>query len=516
MAIGELADGLDIDLDAVRKKYDGLDGTELAISESQERMAVVVADADVDTFLAHAARENLEAYVVARVTESPRMVMRWNGATIVDLSREFLSSNGADKHTSVSVPQLGSYAGAASGDSFIRKCESILHDPNLASQRGLVERFDSTIGAGSVLVPFGGREQMTPTQVMAALLPVGPGHETEDCSVMSWGFEPYLTSANPFVGAATAVVDSVAKLVAAGCAPEDAYLTFQEYFEELRDEPARWGKPFSALLGALSAQLALGVAAIGGKDSMSGSFLDMDVPPTLISFAIAHAKAPQVLSPEFKALGHQVRLFESPAGDYEGTRKVWDEFHALCQAGKVHAAWAVGAGGVMEGIMKMSFGNQLGFTQEQGLEDFDWFAPRYGSILAEVEGDCGGLLLGKTTYAPMLEVADAYLSLADLQDIWETTLEEVYPTQADTGLEGLGHGGHLLLPAVPPGGHREVRPSPGGHPRVPRHQLRVRHRQRLPPGGHRAGDRGGAQPEPPGAPAVRRRPGGTPSAAARW
>ncbi len=433
VAIGELADGLDIDLDAVRKKYDGLDGTELAISESQERMAVVVADADVDTFLAHAARENLEAYVVARVTESPRMVMRWNGATIVDLSREFLSSNGADKHTSVSVPQLGSYAGAASGDSFIRKCESILHDPNLASQRGLVERFDSTIGAGSVLVPFGGREQMTPTQVMAALLPVGPGHETEDCSVMSWGFNPYLTSANPFVGAATAVVDSVAKLVAAGCAPEDAYLTFQEYFEKLRDEPARWGKPFSALLGALSAQLALGVAAIGGKDSMSGSFLDMDVPPTLISFAIAHAKAPQVLSPEFKALGHQVRLFESPAGDYEGTRKVWDEFHALCQAGKVHAAWAVGAGGVMEGIMKMAFGNQLGFTQEQGLEDFDWFAPRYGSILAEVEGDCGGLLLGKTTYAPMLEVADAYLSLADLQDIWETTLEEVYPTQADTG-----------------------------------------------------------------------------------
>ena len=433
VAIGELADGLDIDLDAVRKKYDGLDGTELAISESQERMAVVVAGADVDAFLAHAARENLEAYVVARVTESPRMVMRWNGATIVDLSREFLSSNGADKHTSVSVPQLGSYAGAASGDSFIRKCESILHDPNLASQRGLVERFDSTIGAGSVLVPFGGREQMTPTQVMAALLPVGPGHETEDCSVMSWGFNPYLTSANPFVGAATAVVDSVAKLVAAGCAPEDAYLTFQEYFEKLRDEPARWGKPFSALLGALSAQLALGVAAIGGKDSMSGSFLDMDVPPTLISFAIAHAKAPQVLSPEFKALGHQVRLFESPAGDYEGTRKVWDEFHALCQAGKVHAAWAVGAGGVMEGIMKMAFGNQLGFTQEQGLEDFDWFAPRYGSILAEVEGDCGGLLLGKTTYAPMLEVADAYLSLADLQDIWETTLEEVYPTQADTG-----------------------------------------------------------------------------------
>ena len=262
------------------------------------------------------------------------------------------------------------------GDSFIRKCESILHNPNLASQRGLVERFDSTIGAGSVLVPFGGREQMTPTQVMAALLPVGPGHETEDCSVMSWGFDPYLTSANPFVGAATAVVDSVAKLVAAGCAPEDAYLTFQEYFEKLRDEPERWGKPFSALLGALSAQLALGVAAIGGKDSMSGSFLDMDVPPTLISFAIAHAKAPQVLSPEFKALGHPVRLFEAPAGDYEGTRRVWDEFHALCQAGKVHAAWAVGAGGVMEGIMKMAFGNQLGFTQEQGLEDFDWFAPR--------------------------------------------------------------------------------------------------------------------------------------------
>ena len=435
VAIGELADGLSIDLDAVRKKYDGLDGTELAISESQERMAVVVDAGDVDKFIAHAEAENLEAYVVAEVTESPRMVMRWNGDVIADLSREFLNSNGADKHTTVSVPKLGGPVSAAKGETFIEKCESILHDPNLASQRGLVERFDSTIGSGSVLVPFGGRNQMTPTQVMAALLPVGPGHETEDCSVMAYGFDPYLSSSNPFVGAATAVVDSVAKLVAAGCAPENAYLTFQEYFEKLRDEPQRWGKPFSAVLGALSAQLALGVAAIGGKDSMSGSFLDMDVPPTLISFAIAPSKASKVLSPEFKNLGSKVYLFQAPAGDYEGTRKVWDQFHGLCEAGKVHAAWAVGAGGIMEGIMKMAFGNEIGFTQDDSSKDIDLFAPLYGSIIAEVDGDCDAVLLGKTTYTPMLEVDGAFLPLHDLQDIWETTLEDVYPTQADTGLK---------------------------------------------------------------------------------
>ena len=435
VAIGELADGLSIDLDAVRKKYDGLDGTELAISESQERMAVVVSASDVDKFIGYAEAENLEAYVVAEVTEDPRMVMRWNGDVIADLSREFLNSNGADKHTTVSVPKLGGPVTAAHGDTVIEKCESILHDPNLASQRGLVERFDSTIGSGSVLVPFGGRNQMTPTQVMAALLPVGPGHETEDCSVMAYGFDPYLTSSNPFVGAATAVVDSVAKLVAAGCAPENAYLTFQEYFEKLRDEPQRWGKPFSAVLGALSAQLALGVAAIGGKDSMSGSFLDMDVPPTLISFAIAPSKASKVLSPEFKNLGSKVYLFQAPAGDYEGTRKVWDQFHSLCEEGRVNAAWAVGAGGIMEGVMKMAFGNEIGFTQADSAKDIDLFAPLYGSILAEVEGDCDAILLGKTTYTPMLEVADAFLPLHELQDIWETTLEDVYPTQADTGLK---------------------------------------------------------------------------------
>ena len=434
VAIGELADGLSIDLDAVRKKYDGLDGTELAISESQERMAVVVAPQDKDAFIAAAQAENLEAYQVAVVTEEPRMVMRWNGAVIADLSRTFLNSNGADKHTTVTVPRQGTYSGAVTGETTIQKVESILHNPNLASQRGLVERFDSTIGAGSVLVPFGGKNQQTPAQVMAALLPVGPGHETEDCSVMAYGFDPYLSEQSPFLGAATAVVDSVAKLVAAGCDPSVVYLSFQEYFEKLRDEPARWGKPFAALLGAFSAQMGLGAAAIGGKDSMSGTFLDMDVPPTLISFAITPSKASLILSPEFKAIRHLVYLFQAPAGDYAGTRKVWDAFHAQVKAGRVQAAWAVGAGGIMEGLMKMSFGNDIGFAVDDGARDVDLFAPAYGSIVAECDQPVeGALLLGKTTYTPMLELADCFLSVNDLRDIWEGTLEDVYPTQASTG-----------------------------------------------------------------------------------
>ena len=434
VAIGELADGLSIDLDAVRKKYDGLDGTELAISESQERMAVVVAARDKEAFISAAQAENLEAYQVAVVTQSPRMVINWNGAVIADLSRAFLNSNGADKHTTVCVPVQGAYSGPVTGETTIQKVESILHNPNLASQRGLVERFDSTIGAGSVLAPFGGKNQQTPAQVMAALLPVGPGHETEDCSVMAYGFDPYLSEQSPFLGAATAVVDSVGKLVAAGCDPSVVYLSFQEYFEKLRDEPMRWGKPFAALLGAFSAQMGLGAAAIGGKDSMSGSFLDMDVPPTLISFAIAPSKASLVLSPEFKSIRHPVYLFQAPAGDYAGTRKVWDAFHAQVKAGTVQAAWAVGAGGILEGLMKMSFGNDIGFALDSSAKELDLFAPAYGSILAECSQPVeGAVLLGQTTYTPMLELSDCFLSVNDLRDIWESTLEEVYPTQASTG-----------------------------------------------------------------------------------
>ena len=359
VAIGELADGLSIDLDAVRKKYEGLDGTELAISESQERMAVVVAPENAEALIAAAEGENLEAYIVAVVTAEPRMVMRWRGTPIVSLSRAFLNTNGAVKHTSVAVPE-----GAEAPSPAPQDLRAMAGSLPCASRRGLAERFDATIGAGSVLMPFGGKYQRTPAQVMAALLPVLPGQETEDCSVMAWGFDPEAMSADPYTGAQGSVVTSVAKLAAAGCDHRRAYLTLQEYFEKLRQDPRRWGKPFAALLGALDAQLALGAAAIGGKDSMSGSFLDLDVPPTLISFAIAPARAGQVLSPEFKEAGHPVYLFGASAlEDYDARRRDWDAFHALCEAGKVRAAWAV-EHGAAEAVTQMSFGNRVGFAAE--------------------------------------------------------------------------------------------------------------------------------------------------------
>ena len=293
VAVGELADGLDIDLDAVRKKYDGLDGTELAISESQERMAVVVARSNADRFIAAAEAENLEAYPVAVVTASPRMVMRWRGRTIVDLSRDFLNTNGAVKHARAAVP-APIPASPVSQDAENSSLRSIASSLASASRRGLAERFDSTIGCGSVLMPFGGRNQRTPAQVMAALLPVLPGQETDQASVMAWGFDPEAMAVDPYRGAYNGVVTSLAKLVAAGADYRRAYLTLQEFFEKLREDPARWGKPFAALLGALDAQLDFGAAAIGGKDSMSGTFNDLDVPPTLISFAIAPIRAGEV------------------------------------------------------------------------------------------------------------------------------------------------------------------------------------------------------------------------------
>ncbi len=427
VAIGELADGLAIDLDAVRKKYDGLDGTELAISESQERMAVVVAPEDVDTFIARAGAENLEAYVVAEVTESPRMVMTWRGKKVADLSRAFLNTNGAAKHTSVSVPDYFTPASLFHKGSLRSTAASL----KTASRRGLTERFDSSIGAGSVLMPFGGKTQRTPAQAMAALLPVGPGHTTDTCSVMAWGFDPYLMERNPYTGAFVSVLTSMAKLVAAGCDPTRAYASFQEYFEKLRDEPARWGKPFAALLGALSAQLGLGVAAIGGKDSMSGSFLDLDVPPTLISFAIAPAKAEKVLSPEFKEAGHPVYLFQAEnALDCEEINDCFARVNALCEAGKVRAAWAVEEN-VAEGIMKMSFGNEIGFTAREDAQNL-WYGSRPGAIIAECEGEVeGGLLLGYTTEEPVIRLAGEEASVAELLSISEGVLEEVYPTRTE-------------------------------------------------------------------------------------
>ena len=431
VAIGELADGLQIDLDKVRKKYEGLDGTELAISESQERMAVVVAPENAGAFIAAAEKENLEAYPVAVVTESPRMVMRWNGATIVDISRDFLNTNGAVKHTSVRVP-MHEPAPNISECCDLRTLASSLKS---ASRRGLSERFDASVGAGSVLMPFGGKRQRTPTQVMAALLPVLPGHETQDCSAMAWGFDPDWMSRNAYTGAQAAVIMSVAKLVASGCDYRQAYLTFQEYFEKLRDDPQRWGKPFSALLGALDAQLALNIAAIGGKDSMSGSFLDMDVPPTFVSFAIAPSQADRVLSPEFKEAGHPVYLFGGTSfGDYAACRTAWEQFYALCAAGKVKAAWAV-ENGVAEAVMNMSFGNGIGFASESE-QSVAWYDPYPGMIVAELTEEVSlGTRIGRTTEEAMITIGTDSASVEALLRCNEDVLEDVYPNRTAVSAE---------------------------------------------------------------------------------
>ena len=425
VAIGELADGLSIDLDAVRKKYDGLDGTELAISESQERMAVVVGPEDVDAFLAAAQRENLEAYPVATVTEEPRMVMTWRGQVVADLSRAFLNTNGAVKHASVSVPARPDGDAQAKAPTLREMAASL----KSASRRGLTERFDGSIGAGSVLMPFGGKSQRTPAQAMAALFPVLPGQETDQASVMAWGCDPDQLSADPYSGAHSAVYTSVAKLVAAGADYKTAYLTLQEFFEKLRADPERWGKPFAALLGALDAQLELGAAAIGGKDSMSGSFLDLDVPPTVISFAIAPVKAGEVLSPEFKETGHPVYLFHGEGP--EGQKAAWEEFHALHKAGKVKAAWAV-ENGAAEAVMNMAFGNGIGFAADPKAEA-PWYASRPGDLVAELTGDVElthGGKLGHTTAEPVVAIGADSAPIDELLSLSEGVLEDVYPTRA--------------------------------------------------------------------------------------
>ncbi len=451
VAIGELADGLCIDLDAVRKKYDGLDGTELAISESQERMAVVVAAEDADAFIAHAAAENLEAYRVAVVTADPRMVMTWQGQTIANLSRAFLNTNGADKHTTVSVTEkdLSAFSRALYGN--LREMAS---DLKTASRRGLVERFDGTIGAGSVLMPFGGRTQRTPAQVMAALLPVLPGQNTETASVMSWGLDPDAMCIDPYAASHAAVYNSVAKLVAAGADYKQAYLTLQEFFEKLRNEPTRWGKPFAALLGAMDAQLELGAAAIGGKDSMSGSFMDLDVPPTLISFAIAPIKASEVLTPEFKEAGHPVYLFAPVDETAASVKETWETFHALCKQGKVKAAWAV-ENGMAEAVMKMSFGNEIGFRAEENITGENWYLPFYGFIVAELCEDVrlrGTLKIGTTTAEPIIRLNGESATIAELLALNEGTLEGVYPTVAPattTNLEPFAYTtDRVVAPAV--------------------------------------------------------------------
>ena len=342
VAIGELADGLDIDLNAVPRKYDGLDGTELAISESQERMAVVVEPKDEARFLELAAKENLRAVRVAVVTESPRLTMRWNGNTICDISREFLNSNGAAKHTTA-APAAAKIAPTPVEGDFRENFLRVASDLNTCSKRGLSERFDSTIGAGTVLMPFGGKHQLTPIQSMVQKISVEKGH-TDDCSFMSFGYNPFLSSQSPYHGAYLAVVESVSKLIASGASFEDVYLTFQEYFPRMGKDPARWGMPLASLLGAFRAQLDLGIGAIGGKDSMSGSFENLDVPPTLVSFAVTTGKTKDVVSPEFKAPGHTVCLLkpqydENGLPEAESLKALFAQVHALLASGEAVAAY---------------------------------------------------------------------------------------------------------------------------------------------------------------------------------
>ncbi len=420
VAIGELADGLEIELDAVRKKYEGLDGTELAISESQERMAVVVAPEDEAKFIAAAQAENLEAYRVAVVTESPRMVMHWRGQMVADLSRAFLDTNGAVKHASVRVE-----AGEEKTASAPHTLRDMAGSLKSASRRGLTERFDSTVGAFSLLMPFGGKTQRSPSQAMAALLPVLPGSKTEQGSVMAWGCDPDALSADPYTGAHSAVYTSVAKIVAAGADYHKAYLTLQEFFEKLRNEPVRWGKPFAALLGALDAQLELGAAAIGGKDSMSGTFLDHDVPPTLISFAIALVLAGEIVTTDFKSAGHGVYLFAGATPEEQ--KAAWERFTALARAGKVASAWAV-ENGLAEAVMKMSLGNEVGFAA--ALTALDWYQPMPGAIVAELtEKIPDAVCIGVTTAEKTISIGSDEASISELLALNDSVLESVYPTK---------------------------------------------------------------------------------------
>ena len=431
VAIGELADGLIINLDAVPKKYDGLDGTELAISESQERMAVVLEKETVETFLQKAHDENLEATVVAEVTEEARLVMNWKGNTICDISRDFLNSNGAEKHATVKVLPTTLLTRTMTG-STKENFETILGDLNVCSKKGLSERFDSTIGAATVLMPFGGKNQLTPTQTMVAKIPV-LNKETKTCSAMAYGFNPFISEVSPFYGAYTAVVESVSKLVCAGFSRKGAYLTFQEYFEKLRTDPVRWGKPFSALLGALKAQLDLEIAAIGGKDSMSGSFEDIDVPPTLTSFAVAIGNTDNVISPEFTCPFSKVRLV-TPIKKADGTldatnfKEVLDTVEDLIRQGKVLSAWTPTYGGIAEGLFKMAIGNDIGFTLADGFDEKRLYEYNYGSFILEMNDDTDiGELLGETTAQPQLEIAGEVLPLTDLKNIYENKLEKVFP-----------------------------------------------------------------------------------------
>lgn len=455
VAIGELADGLEIDLNAVPRKYDGLDGTELAISESQERMAVVVDPEDAEKFLELASKENLQAKVVAKVKAEPRLTMIWNGKKIVDISREFLNSNGAEKHVRAAEKREKPIEKDIPDD-FIKGYEALAGDLNVCSKRGLSERFDSTIGAGSVLMPFGGKYQLTPVQAMVQKISLEKG-ETDDVSFMSWGYDPFVTSLSPYKGAYLAVVSSLCKLVATGAEFSDVYLTFQEYFERLGKDENKWGKPLAALLGALEAQLDFGVAAIGGKDSMSGTFENISVPPTLVSFAVTTGKVGDVVSPEFKAAGHKVYLLapETKNGlpDPKSQIALFNRVTELMRAGKIVAAYAVSHGGVAEAVYKMAIGNGFGFDYEKSVGNDVIFGYNYGAFAVETTEKIEGTLLGEVTNDGFIARGDEKVAVAALGEKYENRLESVYSCnieQKSGKIETITYGfdGKRVAPAV--------------------------------------------------------------------
>ncbi len=430
VAIGELADGLEINLNAVPKKYEGLDGTELAISESQERMAVVIEKENIDRFLELAESENLKATPVAVVTEEARLVMHWNGKKIVDLSREFLNSNGADKHISVAPAAPALIAREIKG-TFTENITAMAQDLNICSKRGLSERFDSTIGAGTVLMPFGGKYQLTPIQSMVQKISVEKKH-TDSCSFMAYGYNPFITEQSPYHGAYLAVIESVCKLIASGASFEDVYLTFQEYFESPRADAKRWGKPFAALLGAFKAQMELGIGSIGGKDSMSGSFESLDVPPTLVSFAVTTGKTQDVVSPEFKAAGHKVVCL-CPKYDKNGLPEtaslleIFAKITSLMRSGKVVAAYTPGMGGIAEAVMKMSFGNKFGVRFNNSVAVADLFDYCYGGFVLEVTESIDSCCeIGVTTDDGKITFGSEAVDLDELLGLYEDKLESVF------------------------------------------------------------------------------------------
>jgi len=470
VAIGELADGLEINLDAFPVKYEGLNGTELAISESQERMAVVVSLHDLQALLKHAESENIESSVVARITKQKRLVMMWRGQKIVDIDRAFLDTNGAvryaDAHVAKSSRVSDAYAPKEAwqeGKPFAERLHWLAGNLNFCSQKGLVERFDNTIGAASVFMPHGGERASTETQVMAALL---PKKDAKTASVMAYGFDPAFTDADPFGGSVYAVVNSVAKLVAAGVRLDTIHLSLQEYFARVNDDPQRWGKPFAAMLGAFSAQMSLGIAAIGGKDSMSGSFGELDVPNTLISFAVGINDAARLISPEFKGAGHPVYVMCTAFDaywmpEYNGLLRNWKTFERLCHAGKILSAWACESDGVYGGIMKMAFGNNIGFSFNKDIffaaggsiifemnnDDINWYAiseawrtgeeidwnAASGNETYDDANDSNSAcytLLGYTQDAPVLEYGGTSVSLEELRETWEKPLESIFPVKA--------------------------------------------------------------------------------------